>query len=113
MSSNSSTLFDFLTITVGNTADTRNYSLSDHIQQFVIMGLKYLLLVSVLTLNFLGLSVALNCNVNEEMGKRVLSAIFAFFFGFIYLLVNYYTFRVLIRGKVCPMDREKLFPFKV
>ena len=106
-------MYDLLAITVGNSAETRNYKLSDHIRSFIGMCLKYLLLVVVLTLNFLGLSVALNCNVNEEMGKRVLSAIFAFFFGFVYLLVNYYTFRVLIRGKVCPMDREKLFPFKL
>ena len=106
-------LFNLLTITVGNTEETRNYKLSNHIQSYIVMCLKYLLLVGVFTLNFLGLSVALNCNVNEEMGKRVLSAIFAFFFGFVYLLVNYYTFRVLIRGKVCPMNREKLFPFQL
>jgi hypothetical protein len=106
-------LFDLLAITVGNTEETRNYNFSDHLQSYIGMCLKYLLLVGVFTLNFLGLSVALNCNVNEEMGKRVLSAIFAFFFGFVYLLVNYYTFRVLIRGKVCPMNREKLFPFQL
>ena len=111
--SSSGDLFSLLSITVGNTAETRNYKLADHFQGYIVMCLKYALLVVILTLNFLGLSVALNCNVNEEMGKRVLSAIFAFFFGFIYLLVNYYTFRVLIRGKVCPMNREKLFPMSI
>lgn len=111
ITSASSDLFDFLNISVGNTEETRNYKLMDHIQQFIIMCLKYGLLVGILTLNFLGLSVALNCNVNEEMSKRILSAIFAFFFGFVYLLVNYYTFRVIIKGKICPMNRDKLFPF--
>ena len=77
-------LFDLLTITVGNTEETRNYKIGDHFQSYIFMCLKYLLLVGVFTLNFLGLSVALNCNVNEEMGKRIFSAIFAFFFGFIY-----------------------------
>ena len=62
-------------------------------------------------LNFLGLSVSLNCNADQEMGVRVGSAIFAFFFGFVYLLVNYYTYRVLSQGKICKMNREKLFPF--
>ena len=102
---------DLLSITVGNNESTRNYKLTDHIQQSLIICGKYGLLVAVLTLNFLGLSVALNCNVNEELGKRILSGIFAFFFGFVYLLINYYTFRVMIRGKVCPMNKDKLFPF--
>lgn len=106
-------LYDLLSVSVGNTEKTRNYKLSDHIAEYITICLKYGLLVVVLTLNFLGLSVALNCNVNEELGKRVLSAIFAFFFGFVYLLINYYTFRVLIRRKVCPMNKEKLFPFSI
>ena len=103
--------YDLLSITVGNNETTRNYSLSDHIQSFVILCIKYAFLVIILVMNFLGLSVALNCNINEELGKRIISGIFAFFFGFIYLLINYYTFRVVIKGKICPMDRDKLFPF--
>ena len=104
-------LIELLNVSVGNNEETRNYSTGDHIKQFMMICLKYGLLVGFLTLNFIGLSVALNCNVNEELGKRIMSAIFAFFFGFVYLLVNYYTFRILIKGQVCPMNKEKLFPF--
>ena len=65
-----------------------------------------------LTLNFLGLSVSLNCNADNEFFQRIVSAIFAFFFGFVYLIINYYTYKVLSQGKICKMDRDKLFPFK-
>ena len=85
----------------------------DQLNDFVILFLKYLFLVTILTLNFLGLSVSLNCNADQEMFTRVISAIFAFFFGFVYLIINYYTYKVLSQGKMCKMDRDKLFPFKV
>ena len=48
----------------------------DQITDYGILVLKYLFLVVILTLNFLGLSVSLNCNADEEMFKRILSAIF-------------------------------------
>jgi hypothetical protein len=57
--------------------------------------------------------VSLNCNADQETATRVMSAIFAFFFGFVYLIVNYYTYKVMTQGKMCKMNREKLFPFKV
>lgn len=84
----------------------------DQLNDYVILFLKYLFLVVILTLNFLGLSVSLNCNADQELFTRVVSAIFAFFFGFVYLLINYYTYKVLSQGKMCKMNREKLFPFK-
>ena len=86
---------------------------NDKLSDYFVLFIKYAFLVGVLTLNFLGLSVALNCNADQELSQRILSAIFAFFFGFVYLLVNYYTYKVLGQGKICKMDRDKLFPFKV
>lgn len=85
----------------------------DQLNDFVILFLKYLFLVTILTLNFLGLSVSLNCNADQEMFTRIISAIFAFFFGFVYLIINYYTYKVISQGKMCKMDRDKLFPFRL
>ena len=84
----------------------------DQVNDYIILFLKYAFVVVLLTLNFLGLSVSLNCNADQELASRVMSAIFAFFFGFVYLLVNYYTYKVMTQGKMCKMNREKLFPFK-
>jgi hypothetical protein len=86
-------------------------TLQDQLSDYIILVLKYGFLVLILTLNFLGLSVSLNCNADQELFTRVISAIFAFFFGFVYLLINYYTYKVLSQGKICKMNREKLFPF--
>ena len=85
----------------------------DQLNDYIILFLKYAFVVVMLTLNFLGLSVSLNCNADQETATRVMSAIFAFFFGFVYLIVNYYTYKVMTQGKMCKMNREKLFPFKV
>tara|TARA_B110000305_G_C19355878_1_gene596764 strand:- start:668 stop:1147 length:480 start_codon:yes stop_codon:yes gene_type:complete len=85
----------------------------DQLTDYIFLVLKYGFLVGILCLNFLGLSVSLNCNVDQELSQRILSAIFAFFFGFVYLIINYYTYKVLGQGKICKMDRDKLFPFRV
>ena len=85
----------------------------DQFTDYLLLVIKYGFLVSILTLNFLGLSVSLNCNADQELSQRIISAIFAFFFGFVYLIINYYTYKVLGEGKICKMDRDKLFPFSV
>ena len=100
-------------LSVSPTAGDNPVTWQNQIQDYGIMVLKYLFLVTILTLNFLGLSVSLNCNSDQETFHRVMSAIFAFFFGFVYLIINYYTYKVLSQGKICKMDREKLFPFKM
>ena len=91
--SSSTSIIDILTISPS--AGDNPVTWQDQIQDYGILVLKYLFLVTILTLNFLGLSVSLNCNADQEMTHRILSAIFAFFFGFVYLIVNYYTFKVL------------------
>jgi hypothetical protein len=92
--------------------DTVSVTWQEQLQDYLQLLLKYLFLVTILTLNFLGLSVSLNCNADNEFFHRIISAIFAFFFGFVYLIINYYTYKVLSQGKICKMDRDKLFPFR-
>ena len=99
-------------LSVSPTAGDNPTTFSDKLQDYFILLVKYGFLVVLLTLNFLGLSVSLNCNADQEFTMRVISAIFAFFFGFVYLIVNYYTYKVLGEGKICKMNKDKLFPFK-
>jgi hypothetical protein len=99
-------------LSVSPTAGDNPVTWQDQLQDYGILFLKYLFLVTILTLNFLGLSVSLNCNADQEMTHRIMSGVFAFFFGFVYLIINYYTFKVLSQGKICKMNRDKLFPFK-
>ena len=105
-------IIDLLSVSP-SAGDKKNVKWQDQLNDYVILFLKYLFLVTILTLNFLGLSVSLNCNADQELFTRVISALFAFFFGFVYLIINYYTYKVLSQGKICKMDRDKLFPFRI
>lgn len=89
----------------------KTYTASEQLWNLCSVALKLGILFIVLTLNFLGLSVALNCNLHAPGPQKLGAAVFAFFFGFIYLLLNYYTYRVLTLKKVCKMDTTRLFPF--
>lgn len=88
----------------------QDYTTSENITNFLKVVFKLGIIFIILTLNFLGLSVALNCNANSSFGVKLGAAIFGFFFGFIYLMLNYYTYRVLTLRKVCRMDPNRLFP---
>lgn len=99
-------------LSVSPTAGDNPITVTDKLSDFGIMFIKYSFLVIILTINFLGLSASLNCNADQELSKRIVSAIFAFFFGFVYLLINYYTYKVMHQGKICKFNKDKLFPFK-
>jgi membrane associated rhomboid family serine protease len=96
-----------------NNAYDKSYTAGEQFTNFISITLKILVLFVLLTLNFLGLSVALNCNLRASPSVKILSAIFGFFFGFVYLLLNYYTYRVLTLQKVCIMNKDRVFPFFV
>ena len=89
----------------------KSYTTTEQFSNFVSVALKVGFLFIFLTVNFLGLSVSLNCNANSKLSVKIMSAVFGFFFGFIYLLLNYYTYRVLTLKKVCIMNKDRLFPF--
>lgn len=116
------TLVDFLRVAVEDTSSVplhqREYTGNLHryqtyAEKLLYLVLKYGLMVLLMTMNFIALSLSLNCNVDQEFFTRIFSAIFAFFFGFVYILVNYYTYRVLGQGKICKCDKVSLFPFKI
>ena len=79
-------------------------------KSYFLLGLKsagiFLLVFIILTLDFLALSVPLQCNRGNP---SLASAIYAFFFGPIYLLVNYYFVRVLSKGDSCTFSSENPF----
>jgi hypothetical protein len=89
----------------------QTYTSTDRVYNFISVVLKLSFMFVMLTLNFLGLSVALNCNINSSVGRKFGVALYGFFFGPIYLMLNYYTYRVLTLKQVCRFDKERLFPF--
>ncbi len=91
----------------------QSYTATDHLSNFFSVFMKLAIVFVILAINFLALSVALNCNINAPVPRKVGAALFAFFFGFIYLTLNYYSYRVLTLRKVCRMDKQRLFPFSI
>ena len=83
----------------------------DRASQFFWLFIKMAFIVILLIINFTSLSIALNCNKNASVGTKTMAALFAFFFGFIYLFVNYYSYRLLTRKQICEFDQNRLFPF--
>ena len=63
--------------------DKESVTYQDQLTDYFFLVLKYAFLVGLLCLNFLGLSISLNCNADQELSQRILSAIFAFFFFFL------------------------------
>jgi hypothetical protein len=72
--------------------------------------LKYTAVVIFLIINFTAVSIALLCHQNDSLFTKIFVSIFAFMFGFIYILFNYYSYRVLMKGQVCSYSGE-VFPF--
>ena len=81
-------------------------------RSYFLLGVKslgiFLLIFIILTINFLALSVSLQCNKGKP---KLLSGLYAFFFGPIYLIVNYYSVRLMTEGKSCEFSTENPFPF--
>ncbi len=82
-------------------------------RSYFLLGLKtvgmFLFIFIYLTISFLALSVALQCNRGAHGATKV--AIFAFMFGPIYLMVNYYFIRLLSKGQDCEFSNTRPFPY--
>ena len=74
------------------------------------MLLRFCFVVALFFVNFLSLSISLNCNRDKGMSTKLFVGIYAFLFGFIYLFVNYYSYRVMTLGDVCEIDTNQIFP---
>jgi len=62
-------------------------------------------------LNFVAVSISLQCNKDKSYMVKVSSAMFAFMFGFLYILVNYFMYRVNLKSNACLICSDNPFPF--
>lgn len=86
------------------------YDEYDQIKNFFSILVKVSITFIILTCNFLGMSVALNVNKGSSMIIKFGALLYGFFFGFMYLILNYYTYRVITLKRVVIMDKTTLFP---
>lgn len=73
-------------------------------------GLIFLFVFVIFMSNFLALSISLQCNSDKNILWRLSSAIFAFMFGFLYIVMNYIMFRVNLKNYPCEICSNFPFP---
>lgn len=78
--------------------------------ELINMCIRFIFVVALFTINFLALSISLQCNRDKGIFRKIFVGIYAFLFGFIYLFVNYYSYRVMTLGEPCQIDTKQLFP---
>ena len=78
--------------------------------ELINMFLRFTFVFALFFVNFLSLSISLNCNRDKGLFTKVFVGIYAYLFGFIYLFVNFYSYRVMTLGVTCDIDVESLFP---
>ena len=73
----------------------------------------FFMIFSLFTINLFALSLSLHCNINSTLMIRLSSALFAFMFGFFYILVNYYFYRAgnTQSAEICNICSDNPFAF--
>jgi len=72
-------------------------------------ALLYIFLFLLLTVNLIALSVSLQCNKESNIFYKIASGLFAFMFGILYLIFNYYMYRVKVNNKPCIICKDDVF----
>jgi hypothetical protein len=72
-------------------------------------ALLYIFLFLLLTVNLIALSVSLQCNKESNIFYKMASGLFAFMFGILYLIFNYYMYRVKVNNKPCVICKDNVF----
>ena len=104
-------LFDLQQQAKNKNTQQNEYSTGEVVGNYMGLFFKMFFMFALLSINFVALSIALNCNQKSTPMVRYSAAVFAFFFGFIYLIVNYYSYRVMTKKQICEFDKDTLFPF--
>jgi hypothetical protein len=88
---------------------SENSSLSN-ISKYVKRAFIFILIFLLLSINLIALSVSLQCNSGENVFYKIASAMFAFMFGILYLIFNYYMYRVNKNKNPCIICKNNIFP---
>jgi len=91
------------------TETTENSSLSN-LSKYLKRAFLFILIFLLLSINLIALSVSLQCNSAENIFYKISSAMFAFMFGILYLIFNYYIYRVNKNNDPCTICKNNIFP---
>jgi hypothetical protein len=82
-----------------------------YIYKYLFKFMIYLAIFALFTINLIAVTVSLSCNNEEGLPFKLLSALYAFFFGIMYILFNYFIYRVQIKGEITKCAFCKYYPF--
>lgn len=83
------------------------YIIKQYIKKFIF----YLFLLLLFTLNLISVAIALSVHRNDSIVFKLVASIYAFFFSFLYILLNYRYYRLEVKKEVntiCPNNPFKL-----
>lgn len=92
-----------------NTETTDTTSNAEFFGTYMKRALLYIFLFILLTVNLIALSVSLQCNKESNIFYKIASGLFAFMFGILYLIFNYYMYRVKVNNKPCVICKDNVF----
>ena len=81
------------------------------ILDYIKKGAIFILIFVIFCSNFFALSLSLQCNRSEPINIKLASGLFAFMFGFMYIIVNYYLYRIRMQNYPCILSNNKIFSF--
>ena len=93
-----------------NNIETSENSSLSNISKYVKRAFIFILIFLLLSINLIALSVSLQCNSGEHVFYKIASAMFAFMFGILYLIFNYYMYRVNKNNNPCTICKTNIFP---
>lgn len=62
--------------------------------------------------NLVAVSLSLQCNEGRDLTFKIASAMFAFMFGFIYIVMNYFLYKINVKKWPCILNAHDPFFFK-
>ena len=81
-----------------------------NIKHYVKKSFIYFGIFILFTINLIALSISLQCNQSRYIGFRIVSALFAFLFGLVYIMFNYLQYRIKIKNEACELCGTNPFP---
>ena len=82
--------------------------------KFLNKGFIFIIIFFIFCGNLFALTLSLQCNKSSPIHKKLLSACFAFMFGFLYIIMNFYMYRIQSLGYpciICDGSKKSIFSF--
>jgi len=82
----------------------------ESITKYMSKGMIFIFVFLLMTVNLIALSISLQCNSGSgSIFYKLASALFAFMFGILYLIFNYYMYRIKVNNRPCVICRTNIF----